>query len=121
MGIKDSKPGPLQPLIYLTKLDRIFDWGRKNSIWPLPWGLACCAIEMMATFASRFDLDRFGILGGFPSPRQSDTIIVAGTVTKKMAPVIKRLYEQMPEPKYVIAMGNCAVSGEFTITTATRS
>jgi NADH-quinone oxidoreductase subunit B len=111
MGIKDAKQGALEPIIYLTKLDKLFDWGRKNSNWPLPWGLACCAIEMMATFASRFDLDRFGILGGFPSPRQSDTIIVAGTVTKKMAPVIKRLYEQMPEPKYVIAMGNCAVSG----------
>jgi len=111
VGLKDAREGALSPIIHLARLDRLFDWGRKNSIWPLPWGPACCAIEMMATFASRFDLDRFGILGGFPSPRQSDTIIVSGTVTKKMAGPLRRLYEQMPEPKYVIAMGNCAVSG----------
>lgn len=111
MGLKGAKPGKLMPAVYLAKAEKLFNWGRKNSIWPLPWGLACCAIEMMATFASRFDLDRFGILGGFASPRQSDVIIVAGTVTNKMAPAMRRLYEQMPEPKYVIAMGNCAVSG----------
>lgn len=111
MGLKGAKKGTAMPIVHLAKLEALFDWGRKNSIWPLPWGPACCAIEMMATFASRFDLDRFGILGGFPSPRQSDAIIVAGTITKKMAPVLRRLYEQMPEPKYVLAMGNCAVSG----------
>lgn len=111
MGLKGAKRGTAMPIVHLAKLESLFDWGRKNSIWPLPWGPACCAIEMMATFASRFDLDRFGILGGFPSPRQSDAIIVAGTITKKMAPVLRRLYEQMPEPKYVLAMGNCAVSG----------
>lgn len=111
MGLKDAQKGPAMPAIYLTKVEKLFDWGRKNSIWPLPWALACCGIEMMATYASRFDLDRFGILGGFPSPRQCDAIVVAGTVTKKIVPVIKRLYQQMPEPKYVIAMGNCANSG----------
>ncbi len=96
--------------VVLTTMESLFDWARGQSMWPLSFGLACCAIEMMATAASRYDLDRFGIIPR-PSPRQADVMLVAGTLTKKMAPVVKRLYEQMPEPKYVIAMGNCANCG----------
>ncbi|MEJ2201291.1 MAG: NADH-quinone oxidoreductase subunit NuoB, partial [Desulfuromonadaceae bacterium] len=101
---------PLGNNIITTSLDIVVNWSRSRSWWPLTFGLACCAIEMMATGAARFDLDRFGVIFR-ASPRQSDLIVVAGTVTKKMAPVIKILYEQMPEPKYVIAMGACACSG----------
>ncbi|HKJ04022.1 MAG TPA: NADH-quinone oxidoreductase subunit B family protein [Geopsychrobacteraceae bacterium] len=93
-----------------TSLDKLVNWSRAKSLWPMTFGLACCAIEMMATGAARFDLDRMGVLFR-ASPRQSDVIIIAGTVTKKMLPVIKTVYEQMPEPKYVIAMGACASSG----------
>ena len=89
----------------------IYNWGRKRSMWPIGFGLACCAIEMMATAAGRFDLSRFGMELMRPSPRQADLMIVSGTVTKKMLPQIVRLYNQMPEPKYVIAMGACATSG----------
>jgi NADH-quinone oxidoreductase subunit B len=96
--------------VAVASLDFLFNWARESSMWPMTFGLKCCAIEMMATFASRFDLDRMGIVM-FPSPRQSDVMIVAGTVTKKMAPVLRRLYDQMPEPKWVIAMGGCAVAG----------
>ncbi|MDW8183485.1 MAG: NADH-quinone oxidoreductase subunit B family protein [Caldimicrobium sp.] len=95
---------------FITPVDKILNWARASSIWPMTFGLACCAIEMMATGASHFDLDRFGIIFR-ASPRQADCLIVAGTVTKKMAPIIKRVYDQMPEPKYVIAMGSCACSG----------
>ncbi len=96
--------------ILLTSLEVIKGWARKNSMWPLGFGLACCAIEMMDTGAPYYDLDRFGIIFR-SSPRQADVMIVAGTVTKKMAPVVTRLYEQMSEPKWVVAMGACAISG----------
>ena len=97
--------------ILLTVTEKVFAWARKSSFWPLTFGLACCAIEMMATFASRFDLQRFGMIMR-ASPRQSDLMIVAGTVSIKMANRIKTLYEQMPGPKWVIAMGSCAISGD---------
>jgi NADH-quinone oxidoreductase subunit B len=96
--------------VIVTTLDKLVNWGRSNSLWPLTFGLACCAIEMMAAGASHHDLDRFGILFR-ASPRQADVIIIAGTVTYKMAPVVKRVYDQMPEPKYVVAMGSCACTG----------
>jgi NADH-quinone oxidoreductase subunit B len=96
--------------VVTTSLDKLVNWSRSRSLWPLTFGLACCAIEMMATGAARFDLDRFGVIFR-ASPRLADCIVIAGTVTKKMAPVIKILYEQMPEPKYIIAMGACACSG----------
>src|SRR6195256_3808657 len=97
--------------IWVTSTQELYNWGRKNSIWPLQFGLACCAIEMISSAASRFDLARFGAEVFRPSPRQADLMIVAGTVTKKMAPQVVRLFNQMPEPKYVIAMGACAISG----------
>src|SRR5213594_3411943 len=94
-----------------TRLDAALNWFRKNSLWPMPMGLACCAIELMAAGASRFDISRFGSEVMRFSPRQSDVMIVAGTVTYKMALAVKRIYDQMPEPKWVIAMGACASSG----------
>ncbi|MBM7867071.1 NADH-quinone oxidoreductase subunit B [Heliobacterium gestii] len=97
--------------IIMTSLESVFNWARGSSLWPLSSGLACCAIEMMATGASRFDMSRFGYEVFRPSPRQADLIIIAGTLTWKMAPAIKRLYEQMPEPKWIIAMGSCACTG----------
>jgi NADH-quinone oxidoreductase subunit B len=97
--------------ILITSLDKALNWARLSSLWPMTFGLACCAIEMMATGASRYDLDRFGAGLFRATPRQSDLMVVAGTVTHKMAPLLKRLYDQMPEPKYVIAMGSCAISG----------
>jgi NADH-quinone oxidoreductase subunit B len=97
--------------ILLTSLDFAVNWIRKSSIWPMTFGLACCAIEMMSTGASRFDIARFGAEVFRPSPRQSDLMIVAGRVSQKMAPVLRRLYDQMPEPKWVISMGACATSG----------
>ena len=97
--------------IILTSLDKLFNWGRAGSPWTLGFGLACCAIEMMGTGMARFDISRYGSEVFRPSPRQSDLMIVAGTVNKKLAPVLLTLYEQMPSPKWVIAIGNCAISG----------
>jgi NADH-quinone oxidoreductase subunit B len=97
--------------IITSSVDFVFNWARKSALWPMTFGLACCAIEMMATGASRFDLDRFGAGVFRPSPRQSDLMIVAGTPTLKMAPIIKRVWDQMPEPKWCIAMGACASTG----------
>ncbi len=96
--------------IILTNTEDLLNWARLSSLWQVSFGLACCAIEMMATSASRWDFDRFGVIPR-PSPRQADIIIISGTVTLKMATRIKRLYEQMPEPKYIISMGSCANSG----------
>ncbi len=97
--------------LIITQVDWVINWARKSSIWPMTFGLACCAIEMMAVGASRFDLDRFGAGAFRATPRQSDLMIVAGTVTYKMASRVRRLYNQMPDPKYVIAMGACTVGG----------
>jgi len=107
MGIIEGRFGPN---VLVTSVDTIFNWARSRSIWPLTFGLACCAIEMMATNVSRFDLDRLGIFPR-PTPRQSDCLLVSGTVTAKMAERLIRLYEQLAEPRYVISMGSCANSG----------
>jgi len=104
-------PDELRGTVSITTLDRIYNWGRRSSVWPMFWGLACCAIEMIATATSRYDLARFGMEVMRPSPRQCDLIIVSGTVTKKLIPQIVRLYDQVPEPKYVMAMGACASGG----------
>ena len=97
--------------VVVTTLDQLYNWGRSSSIWPMQFGLACCAIEMIATACARYDMARFGAELFRASPRQSDLMIVAGTVTKKMAPQVVRLYNQMPEPKYCISMGACAIAG----------
>jgi NADH-quinone oxidoreductase subunit B len=104
-------PPELEGQVTLTTLDKIYNWGRRSSIWPVMFGLACCAIEMIAVAASRYDFSRFGMEVMRPSPRQTDLMIVSGTVTKKMIPQIVRIYNQMPEPKYVVAMGACASGG----------
>ena len=103
--------GKVEGDVIVTKADAVINWIRSHSVWPMPMGLACCAIELMATGASRFDISRFGAEVMRFSPRQSDVMIVAGTVTYKMALAVKRIYDQMPEPKWVIAMGACASSG----------
>ena len=104
--------------IALTSVDKLVQWGRSNSLWPLTYGLACCAIEMMATGASRYDFDRFGTIFR-ASPRQADVIVIAGTLTKKHSPFMRRLYDQMTEPKWVISMGSCANTGGMFNTYAT--
>lgn len=104
-------PPEMQGQVSITTIDKIYNWGRRSSIWPMMFGLACCAIEMICTAASRYDFSRFGMEVMRPSPRQADLMIVSGTVTKKMIPNIVRLYNQMPEPKYVVAMGACASGG----------
>ena len=97
--------------VITTTVEKAVNWARKGSLWPMTFGLACCAIEMIAAVSSRYDMDRYGAGVFRASPRQSDLMIVAGTVCRRMAPVIRRIYDQMPEPKYVIAMGACAISG----------
>ena len=96
----------------LTQADKLFDWARQGSMWPMTFGLACCAVEMIHSYMSRYDLDRFGIIPR-PSPRQSDVMIVAGTLTNKMAPALRKVYDQMPEPRWVISMGSCANGGGY--------
>ena len=104
-------PPEMEGQVSITTLDKVYNWSRRNSIWPMMFGLACCGIEMICAATSRFDFSRFGMEVMRPSPRQSDLMIVSGTVTKKMIPQIVRLYNQMPEPKYVLAMGACASGG----------
>lgn len=108
MGITDLvKPG-----FYLTSVENLFNWARSGSLWPMSFGLACCAVEMMHAAAARYDLDRFGVIYR-PSPRQSDLMIVAGTLCNKMAPAFRKVYDQMAEPRWVISMGSCANGGGY--------
>ena len=105
--------GSFEPTLITTKVDQVINWARKSALWPMTFGLACCAIEMITSVSSRHDIDRYGAGVFRASPRQSDLMIVAGTVCRKMAPIIRRIYDQMPEPRYVISMGSCATSGNI--------
>ena len=105
--------GSFESTLVTTKVDNVINWARKSSLWPMTFGLACCAIEMITSVSSRYDIDRYGAGVFRASPRQSDLMIVAGTVCRKMAPIIRRIYDQMPEPRYVISMGSCATSGNI--------
>jgi NADH-quinone oxidoreductase subunit B len=105
--------GSFESTLVTTKVDQVINWARKSSLWPMTFGLACCAIEMITSVSSRHDIDRYGAGVFRASPRQSDLMIVAGTVCRKMAPIIRRIYDQMPEPRYVISMGSCATSGNI--------
>ncbi|KAL6761610.1 NADH:ubiquinone oxidoreductase subunit 10 [Haematococcus lacustris] len=107
---KAVRPNNLEYVV--SKVDHVLNWARAGSIWPMTFGLACCAVEMMHAGAARYDLDRFGIIFR-PSPRQSDVMIVAGTLTNKMAPALRKVYDQMPEPKWVVSMGSCANGGGY--------
>jgi len=106
-----SVPLEIRHNVLVTSVDKLVNWARKSSLWPVAFGLACCAIEMMAASTSRFDISRFGAEVFRPSPRQADLMIVAGTVTTRMAPAVRRIYDQMADPKYVIAMGTCTIAG----------
>jgi NADH-quinone oxidoreductase subunit B len=105
--------GSFEPTLITTKVDQVINWARKSALWPMTFGLACCAIEMITSVSARYDIDRYGAGVFRASPRQSDLMIVAGTVCRKMAPIIRRIYDQMPEPRYVISMGSCATSGNI--------
>ncbi|MBP2242994.1 NADH-quinone oxidoreductase subunit B [Cytobacillus eiseniae] len=109
-NIPEEDMKEIQRTVFMSTLEQIKAWSRSNSLWPMTFGLACCAIEMMQASNAHYDLERFGTFYR-NSPRQSDVMIVSGTVTKKMAPILRRLYDQMPEPKWVIAMGSCATAG----------
>ena len=113
MGVDATPVTKNESGIILTRIDEVVRWARKNSLWPLPFGTACCAIEFMGSVAAQFDISRFGAELVRFSPRQADLMLVAGTINYKLAPAMKRIYDQMPEPKYVISMGACACSGGF--------
>ncbi len=113
MGVDATPVTKNESGIILTRIDDVVRWARKNSLWPLPFGTACCAIEFMGSVAAQFDISRFGAELVRFSPRQADLMLVAGTINYKLAPAMKRIYDQMPEPKYVISMGACACSGGF--------